>query len=120
MIAAIVNFFLGLWDVVKGLWQACWDYARTGWVWLCGLIVGVFTTAQTITDHLGTWLGDLLGLFGNLGLPSATLPSVGAAFDFANAFVPVTEIFAGLVLLCVTWVAATTYRLVKSWIPLVS
>jgi hypothetical protein len=101
---------------------------NTVWLWVLSLLAILFAPVLWILDLIIEFQNLMITQLNSIltkvtGLMQAVWSAVGALgypLGLANAFIPVTEIFAALTFLFVLWVLGLLYRLIKSWIPTVS
>jgi hypothetical protein len=110
-----------VWVAFKALLKVIWDYCKTGWTWLVGLIwilvVAIIDVINTINDMVTTLLAKLAAIV----VPSPTvLTSVSDWFNVINTFFPLVEMFVILAGLSTLWIIALYYRFTKSWLPTVN
>jgi hypothetical protein len=123
MFTTLINWFIGLWNVIKVIWQNVWNFIRGGWTWAIGIIYAIILMGQQLGDWVSTQIDFLAGLAGQLfsGQNSnMTTGSVGNIFSFANTFFPLQEAFVLFEAYAILAMACITYRFIKSWIPTLS
>jgi hypothetical protein len=123
MFTTLINWFIGLWNVIKVIWQNVWNFVRGGWTWAIGIVYAIILMGQQLGDWVSTQIDFLAGLAGQLfsGQNSdfSTGP-VGNIFSFANAFFPLQEAFILFEAYAILAMACIAYRFIKSWIPTLS
>jgi hypothetical protein len=125
MFTTLINWFIGLWNVVKVIWQGVWNFIRGGWTWMIGVIYGFILITQQLFDWVSTQVDFLVGLASQLFAgPGNTNFSntgpVGTIFSLANTFFPLQEAFVLFEAYAILAMACITYRFIKSWIPTLS
>jgi hypothetical protein len=123
MFTTLINWFIGLWNVIKVIWQNVWNFIRGGWTWAIGIVYAIILMGQQLGDWVSTQIDFLSGLAGQLfsGQNSnMTTGSVGNIFSFANTFFPLQEAFILFEAYAILAMACITYRFIKSWIPTLS
>lgn len=117
----LINAIESFWNALLAVFQTVFDYAKSGYGWICGLIVSFVLVITSFLHTAADFLSDLVSRITAIVVPDSNV--VMAATDWlntANTFFPVVEGFAILVVLSLAWLAATTYRFAKSWIPTVA
>jgi hypothetical protein len=122
MFSGLSAFFESLWNAIKAIWQGVWDIIARGWTWAVGLIVIIVGCVAQVVNALCDLLENLATSIAGLTAPNH-IPEFSGVSEFlavANHFFPVSEMFALLIVMSITWLVAMSYRLIKSLIPTLS
>lgn len=114
MFTAVLNFFAGLWDIAKGIFQGIWNYIRGGYVWLVGIVLAIITALVSFVH----WITDIVGIVtdkvASIVMPSTNASqSVGDMLSVINYFFPLQEMFVIIIAVCTLWMAMLFLRFIK-------
>jgi len=117
LIAALESMWDALIDTINGIWE----YLKTGYTWVLGLLVGLTVWVKAIMDVVYDLLAQLVEAIGNLVVPDGHISGAPSSLlEVANTFSPIVEGFVILMALAALWAAAIVYRTIKSWLPTLS
>lgn len=117
MFDRIISWLSGFWSVLESIFQDAWNYARTGWLWIAGLVVAFVGCLTDVISWVGERVASVAADVVNMILPDANgaFAGVGPILDQANTFFPVSEGFAMAALLVAVLIIACGIRLVR-WV----
>lgn len=125
MFDGLIAFLDGIWNGFKYLFDVWWKFFHSIWVWLALIVVTIGHLAQHTTQFF-VWivsnipeLGNFMSGRTNLGAGHG-LSDSGTGWCLIMNLFPLDEVFGAFVIWVSAWGVATTYRLVKSWIPTLS
>ena len=126
MFRGLFAFFVGIKDFFVWLIQSLWDSFVTIVKSFWGAVLVLFSCIHLVASAAISAITGLISLLASLASGDkkseieAAYNMVKPALDVANTFLPLNEAIALAVLYGAIWIGFATYRLVKSWIPLVS
>jgi phage-related protein len=110
--------FSWLFGWLETVWNSVWTWVSVVWGFITGAATWLYEAitgwVSSLTDSLGSVKSSLENASqGNFG-------SLGEVVGICNAWFPLSELIAALVVWLAVSKALVLYRFVKSWIPLVS
>lgn len=119
MFNGLIAWLAWLWSTIKAIWQACWEFIKTGWTWIVATIVGFIAITHQVSTFVVNVIGQVFDLINGVVLPNHNLssPSVGTLMDFANYIFPLNEGLTLMSAYSLVLMSLTLYKLIKSWIP---
>jgi hypothetical protein len=121
MFNTIIESLEALWGAFINAVQAAWNYVQAGYAWIVGLLVVVVGLADTVVQNVYTMLGAACDAIASIAAPSGTVTVPPSQYlTMVNTFFPLDMAITLALTLVALWVACTTYRLIKSWLPTVS
>lgn len=114
MFSALINFFVALWGGVKSIWQAMWNYVKSGYFWIIGILVALIALIVDFTNWLTALINDVATAIGHLVMPSHSVTqATGDLLATANYVFPVTETFICIIAISTLWGVAMLIRFLK-------
>lgn len=122
MFTKLLEWLSKTWDVLWGIVQTGWDWAKSGWFWVIGVVLGFIAITDKVTMFIWQQLQTISSMIVGFSTSNGNLSSNGNvdALIVANTFFPVAELFTLLSALSLVMLAGLVYRFIKSWIPTVN
>jgi hypothetical protein len=66
MFTSLINWWTGVWNVYKAILQGAWDWTKSGWFWIVGLLYAFVNISVTVGDFIWSQLSQVFELIGQL------------------------------------------------------